>query len=86
MEEAEVVKEETLVATVTGLEANVMANAPPDILAPLDSEIVSTELSVTEVLPVMLLLSVILLLPVAVDSTIVGTEKLALVVILPAVV
>ena len=63
-----------------------MANAPPDILAPLDSEIVSTELSVTEVLPVMLLLSVILLLPVAVDSTIVGTEKLALVVILPAVV
>ena len=80
------VKDVTLVARVTGPEAKVRASAPPDILAPLDSEIVSTELSVTEVLPVMLLLSVILLLPVAVDSTIVGTEKLALVVILPAVV
>ena len=46
-----VVKEVTLVASVTGPEANVSANAPPEILAPFDSEIVPAELRVTEVLP-----------------------------------
>ena len=78
------VKEETLVARVTGPEANVMANAPPDILAPFDSEIVPAELRVTEVLPVRSWLRAMSPL-VMVESEIVGTETEAVLVIEPPV-
>ena len=78
------VKEETLVARVTGPEAKVSASAPPDILAPLDSEIVPAELRVTEVLPVRSWLKEMSQL-VIVENEIVGTETETVLVIEPAV-
>ena len=78
------VKDVTLVARVTGPEAKVRASAPPDILAPLDSEIVPAELRVTEVLPERSWLRVMSPL-VMVESEIVGTETEAVLVIEPPV-
>ena len=79
-----VVKEETLVARVTGPDAKVIANAPPDILAPLDSEIVPAELRVTEVPPVRSWLRAMSPLEM-VESEMVGTETEAAFVIEPPV-
>ena len=79
-----VVNEVTAVARVTGPEAKVSASVPPDILAPLDSEIVPAELRVTEVLPVRSWLRAMSPL-VMVESEIVGTETEAVLVIEPPV-
>ena len=78
------VKEETLVARVAGPEAKVSASAPPDILAPLDSEIVPAELRVTEVPPVRSWLRAMSPLEM-VESEIVGTEAETVLVIEPPV-
>ena len=82
--EAEVVNEVTLVASVGEPEANVRARDPPDILAPLDSEIVPAELRVTEVLPVRSWLSAMSPLLIVVSET-TGTETAAVLVIEPPV-
>ncbi len=60
------------------------ASAPPDILAPLDSEIVPAELRVTEVLPASPKLRAMSPL-VMVVSEIVGTDTAAVLVIEPPV-
>ncbi len=78
------VNEVTAVARVTGPEAKVSASVPPDILAPLDSEIVPAELRVTEVLPERSWLRAMSPL-VVVESEIVGTETEAEFVIEPPV-
>ena len=82
--EAELVKEVTLVASVGEPEANVNDNALPNILAPLDSETVPTELRVTEVLPLRSWLSAMSPLLIVVNKT-TGTDTAAVLVIEPPV-